>query len=342
MIQEITLRPAIENYKTTTRFTGKYFDTDKRVHTVILDLGGGRYSVIYDREVTATERQLTKWFGENQRDITIRWDDSDRKTNEAVDAIQRHPQVHTEGYTNPNRQGTPQFEFIDKRKQTALKVSKLKEKAAVFSLVNNMDVQEMMDICFFVGHNPVGKTFEDSFVTLLDYTDGILMRNPAQFLNDWQSPDKSITVIVRKAIDLKIISTKEGKFYVNTEIVGDSYEGVISYMKVNDNLYDFVKRNVAERDTLPLDVNKGNAKVSAVSPDVKELPSKKAKPLGDRADEKTAKEKANVEEFDERVKLKAEMKSLGIPGYQVSDAWTIDKIKQKITAKRTELAGATA
>jgi hypothetical protein len=36
------------------------------------------------------------------------------------------------------------------------------------------------------------------------------------------------------------------------------------------------------------------------------------------------------------------MKSLGIPGYQVSDAWTIDKIKQKITAKRTELAGATA
>lgn len=342
MIQEVILRPAIENYKTTTRFTGKYFDTDKRVHTVILDLGGGRYSVIYDREPTATERPLTKWFGENQRDIIIRWDDSDSKTNQAVDAIQRHPQVHTEGYTNPNRQGTPQFEFIDKRKQTSLKVSKLKEKAAVFNMVNNMEVQEMMDICFFVGHNPVGKTFEDSFVTLLDFHDGILMKNPAQFLNDWQSPDKSITVIVRKAIDLKIIATKEGKFYVNTEIVGDSYEGVISYMKVNDNLYDYVKRNVAERDTLPLDVNRGTAKVSNASPEVKEFATKKVKPLGDRADEQVAKLKDNTAEFDERVKLKAEMKSLGIPGYQVSDAWTISKIQEKIAAKRKELAGATA
>lgn len=337
MIQEVIIRPAIENYKTTTRFTGKYFDTDKRVQTIVLDDGGGRYRVIYDREPQATERPMAKWFNENQRDITIRWDDSDRKTGEAVDAIQRHPQVHTEGHTNPNRQGTPQFEFIDKRKQTALKVSKLKEKAMVFNMVNNMDVQEMMDICFFVGHNPVGKTFEDSFVTLLDYTDGILMKNPEQFLIDWKSPDKSITVIVRKAIDLHIISTKDGKFYVNTEIVGDSYDGVIAYMKVNDNLYEYVKRNVSERDTLPLDVNKGTMKVSGAAPEPKEYATKKVKPLGDRADEKVEKNKENVAEFDERVKLKAEMKSLGIPGYQVSDAWTIGKIQEKIAAKRKSL-----
>ena len=339
MRQEITIRPVPANSNTSTLLTGKYIDSEKGNTVILLDNGSGRYSVIYNREPVATERMFKKWFDKNSRDLTITWDDSTdqgKLTGDFANALQRHTQIQTEGFHNPNRQGTPQFDFLDKRKQTARKVESLKEKNEVFNMVNNLPVSEMIDICFFVGHNPVNKTFEDSFVTLLDFNDGILMKNPIQFMKDWGGEDKSITVIVRKAIDLKIVTSKEGKFYVNTEIVGDSYEGVIAYMKVNDKLFDFVKRNVEEKDTLPLDVSNGSAIVSKSSPEPKGARKVHVKTDAKKADDKLKKEAAKTADHDERVILKAKMKALGIPGGQLSDAWAIEKIKEKIYNKEQE------
>jgi len=324
-------------YKMTTRFTGKYFDKEQGRNASLVELGGNRFNVIYDREPVLTEKLFTKWFGENNRDFTLIWNDSDKKTTDFVNALQRHTQVHTEGWNNPNRQGTPQFEFIDKRKQNDLKVKKLKEKAVVFNMVNNMKVDELMDISFFVGHNPVGKSFEETFVTLLDFdTDengtpkGILMKNPSQFLIDWASPDQNHVVSVRKAIDLKIISHKDGKYYVNTEIVGDSADGVVAYMKVNDKLYDYVLRQVSEKDVLPLDVNRGNVKVSEASPEPKEVKEKKITTLGEKADRQAEKNTDATSEHDERAILKAKMKKYGMKGWQVMEQWTIETCRKKV------------
>lgn len=330
MIQEITLRPMQGTYKMTTRFTGKYFDKEQGRNVILVDLGGNRFNAIYDREPTSTEKLFSRWFGENNRDFTLRWNDEDKKTTDFVNALQMHTQVHTEGWTNPNRQGTPQFEFIDKRKQDDIKVKKLKERAVVFNMVNNMSVNEFMDISFFVGHNPVGKSFEETFVTLLDFETGILMKNPSTFMNDWASPDQNHIVTVRKAIDLKIISAKDGKYYVNTEIVGDSVDGVIAYMKVNDKLYDYVQRQVSERDILPLDVNRGNIKVGEANPEPKEPKGKKIVTLGEKADKKTDKLNSDTAEHDERATLKAKMKKYGMKGWQVMEQWSLDTCRTKV------------
>lgn len=344
MLQEITLRPMQGTHTMTTRFSGKYFDKERGQNILLVGLGGNKYGVCIDRDNTKTETPFSKWFGENNRDFTLIWDDvSDKKTSEFVNYLQRHTQVHTDGWENPNRQGSPQFIFIDKRKQNDLKVAKLKEKAVVFNMMNNMRIDEFMNVCFFVGHNPVGKSFEETFVTLLDFdTDengmpkGILMKNPSRFLTDWASPDQNFTVFVRKAIDLKIITTRDGKYYVNTEIVGDSVDGVIAYMKVNDKLYEYVQRQVSERDILPLDVNRGNVKVGDVSAEPKEAKEKKIVTLGDKADKTVKKESESIADHDERAALKAKMKKYGMKGYQMMEQWSIETCRNKIAAFEQE------
>lgn len=327
----------------TTRFSGKYFDKERGQNIHLVGLGGNKYGVAIDRDPTKTETAFSKWFGANNRDFNLIWNDEDKKTSEFVAALQRHTQVHTEGWTNPNRQGTPQFIFIDKRKQNDLKVAKLKEKAIVFNMMNNMRIGEFMNVAFFVGHNPVGKSFEETFVTLLDFdTDengnpkGILMKNPSSFLADWASPDQNFTVTIRKAIDLKIISTRGGKYYVNTEIVGDSADGVIAYMKVNDKLYEYVQRQVSERDILPLDINRGNIKVSDATIEPKEQKEKKIITLGDKADKRVEKEADSTAEHDEKAILKAKMKKYGMKGWQMADRWTLDVCRTKVLAYEQE------
>src|SRR3990167_6798252 len=152
MIQEITIRPIGGGERMTTLFSWKYFDKEKNQNITIANVGGTRYVAIVDRPLTDTEKLFKVWFGENQRDITLRWDDEkDKKTGEAITAIQRHPQVQTPGQENPNRLGTPLFEFIDSRKQSTQKVLALKEKGVVFNMTNNMTIDELMDISFFVG-----------------------------------------------------------------------------------------------------------------------------------------------------------------------------------------------
>ena len=133
---------------------------------------------------------------------------------------------------------------------------------------------------------------------------------------------------------------KDGKYYVNNEIVGDSVESAVAYLKVNDKLYDYVRRQVMERDPLPLDVNRGNVKVKDFVVEIKEAKQKETKTLGDKADVKVEKQKASTADFDERQVLKAKGKHLGIPGMQLSDGWAIEKLREKVLLKEQELAAA--
>jgi len=332
MIQEVTLRPVQSEGKVTVNFRGEYFDRDKRNKIVLIE----PYGVVINRELNkSTERIFSQWFDQNNKEITIRWDDEkDRATNDFVTYLQKHPQVVCDGFVNPNKQGTPQFEFLDKRKKDIARVRLLKQKNVVFNMVNNMTIGDMMDVAFFVGYNPVGKSFEEVFVSLLDYSNGILMRDTSQFLSTWSSPDKTHTVIVSKAINLNIINQRGGKYYAGAgnEIVGDDFESVLAYMKVNDKVYDYVKRQVSEKDILPLDVNKEDLEksVSKFEYDSVKFHEKRIKNPTDKANDKAAIEAKKAAIFDEKAALIAKGKSLGIAGIQMGHSWTIERLKEKI------------
>lgn len=339
MIQEITLRPVQTEGRMTIKFDGQYFDKINKSKVVLYE----PFGVALNRELNKhTEKVFIKWFDENNTEFTLRWDDQkESKSNEFVSYLQKHPQVITAGIENPNRMGTPMFEFIDKRKKDVVKVKSLKEKNVVFNMVSNMPISDLVDVAFFKGYSAVGKSFEEIFVALLDYTNGILMRDTSRFLAEWSSPDKNHAVVVNKAIILGIVVNRGGKFYAGAgnEIVGDDVESVLAYMKTNDKLYDYVKRQVAERDVLPLDVNKEEANTkssSFASEERKEVKSKLWTPT-EKADAKAKRETTENAENDERQILKAKMKSLGISGWQVSDAWDISKMKEKIALKEKEL-----
>jgi hypothetical protein len=339
MIQEVTLRPVQSEGKVTVNFRGEYFDRDKKNKIILIE----PYGVVINRDLNkSTERIFNQWFDQNNSEVTIRWDDEkDRSTNDFVTYLQKHPQVICEGFVNPNKQGTPQFEFVDKRKKDVAKVRALKQKNVVFNMVNNMTIGDMMDVAFFVGFNPVGRSFEEVFVSLLDYSNGILMRDASGFLSTWSSPDKAHTVIVNKAINLSIINQRAGKYYAGAgnEIVGDDFESVLAYMKVNDKVYDFVKRQVAERDTLPLDVNKEDIdkSVSKFEQDGAKYRESRIKNPTDKANDRAANELKKVAIFDEKAALIARGKSLGIPGIQMGHSWTLERLKEKIAIAEQSL-----
>jgi len=331
MIHQLTVTP-IGAGDHSTRIGGSYFDKKLKQNVTLIS----PFGVVIGRPLTTNETEWKFWFGEANKKFVLTWDDAsetDKGIAKFADALKKHDAIVCEGNYNL---GVANFTLSDSRQVHLDRVSLIKARGLAFNLLNNMKSSELVDVAFFAGRSPVRKTTEEIFVELCDFQEGIIMQNPSKFLREWRMEDRSHIVYAKKAEKLGVIVNDNGTLKINGEIIGASTDDVVAYLKTNTPMYEYVKKEVGERDTLPVGVNR-DITVSEILN--KEQPEDK--PLTTRQSPETkAQKKADdkgeaLAKADRLMELKAKARELGVTGYQ-SPFIKIETLEKKIHDKEIE------
>jgi len=293
---------------------------------------------VITRENNVKENEMTKkiWFDNQNRDYKITYDenDLDAAETEEAKAWSKHPMVEYPGNTNCKK---PMFVMRNKGEEEKTDAILIKKRGQIYNLINNSSAEEMRNIAFVVGVNPVNKTVEEIFIKLLDFEQGVLMEDPDKFLNTFHTPDMQYIVIAKKAIIYGVITQEGNQFYLNNEIIGGSFEDVVAYLKMNEKMYEnYVIPEVLKQDTLPANTDYTQSVndligLKKTSSPIAGVPKKEASELDKLKD----KEKSGnpPSENDELNQLKEEAKKLGIKAYWLMSYKTL---KDKVNAIEAE------
>lgn len=208
------------------------------------------YSMLHsDKKYTKDLKPLRYRFKEITDVFTYEWDEENGLQNDIALAMQRHPLIRCNGNDNLKNSF---FELIDIGKKSANDALDIKKRGLIFNLVNNTSLGKMRDAAFAIGYNPVGKTYSDIFIDMVDFQRGKLMQDLDASIKLLEQDQDQVFVVMRKAITLGIIAKRDGLFYIKTDVVGDTEDKVYVYLKENNGLYEqYVRKEVALRDKLP-------------------------------------------------------------------------------------------
>ena len=153
-------------------------------------------------------------------------------------ALKRHD--HCCNPENDNFKGSKQIAFTIKNKahKVSSEASQIKAMGAVFNYINQLTTEQLRDLEFSEGGNALGKTHDDLFVKWAHFEKSPAMIDPKAFLARQNRADKSMEIIVNKAVTLQVISKKEGYYYIGTELIGRTIEDIINYCKENTEKYE--------------------------------------------------------------------------------------------------------
>ena len=316
MKQQITLRP-IEQGNHTVKFTGDYYDKKNRLQVYLLT----DRNVVINREPAKGEQVFSNLFSPTNKNYLFDYDDENKTDLVWAEKIKRHSLVRCPGNDNCQR---PIFECIDTRKEMTKKVNDIKLKLMAGNMINAMNVSQMRDVAYFKGQDVSRMTSEQIFLTLCDFNTGVLMQDPQQSLDSFDSPDRNVITIVNKAIALDVIKQNNGLYYVGQEQVGKDVAAIVDYCKSNKNLYEsFIQREVQKNDRLPIDMNEDGVVEEVVGQDEsKPFRHKKAIQTDEQRMEgiyKSEVKKHDVEQFRqaELQSLRDRAKELKIRGWAI-------------------------
>lgn len=162
----------------------------------------------------------------------------------------RHPLMQCKGNTN-----LKDAIFVIENLKELLSDERMaiKKKGVVFNLINNTSIEDMRNIGFLVGLNPINMSDEEIFIKLVHFETGKLMinPNPDEFLKNYNAPDFQVQIIIKKALLLKVIEKRHSKYYIKDEIVGSTFEDLIVYCKKHEEMYkNYIRKEVAKRDLI--------------------------------------------------------------------------------------------
>lgn len=323
MKRTITIAPISREKGTTVILHGKYRNT--KANTIVNILTNGN---VISKECGEGEKTKNIPITDQNPEFTFTWEDSkDSRGILEAHAWSKSSEIECPGNDNLVR---AMFKMVDKTEKVSTDVKLLKQKGRVYNIINNFSTKEMRDIAFFVGLNPINESPEEIFLKLIDFEKGKLMEDPTQFLNTLTTPDMDYIVVAKKAILYNIIETKEKQYYINTELIGGSFNDVLAYCKSNKQQFDFIMEEVSKVDVLPVDID-WDAPVKDIIGMVKKI-EQPAPPIEKSIE--TAKEVsdavADKEQDSNMDELKAIGKKLGIPSY-----WTMKK--ETLAAKIDEV-----
>ena len=176
-----------------------------------------------------------------------------------------HPLTLINGKRHPNTTNgaVVYYDIIDVDKRTVSELKKWYNKLKVMNHLNEMDLAEMREVCFYYGEHPKGKTKGQLLIALADYNQGNLFKKDgeadkaehfiATFIEN-QSPDRVVTVNCRKAIDFAVITKKVSEggqeaFYLGNELLGTTFEDVVKFCKQNEEIYTkYILKGIREKD----------------------------------------------------------------------------------------------
>lgn len=308
---------------------GKFYDKATRKPIVLLN----NYKVAIDRPLAAHEKEFTHKFTKQSREFKFQWESSDAEKSEFAKWLKQHPYVsHAE---NKNKDATTYFALTDKSRQDEIQYEQENAKVVVYQMVKNMPSTELVEVAFFNLINPSRLTTMQLFNQLCGLNEGILMQNPLKFLAEWKMPDRSMRVVIRKAIMLNLIESQDGIFLINKSPIGN-VENLVVYLNDNDKYYDYLKKEVAMKDTLPYDVT-SNVSVEDA------LGKAKAKERKDttlsseaKAENKEVRDQKKREDYDQAQQQKNRLRELKVAGWQASESWSVEKRLEKISLAEAE------
>jgi len=249
MKRKITIAPISRNKGTTQILPGKY--TNTKLGSIINILTNGK---VVMRDCEGSEKTKNIIIHDQNPEFTFTWDDKEdaEKIVEAK-AWSKNPMVDCPDNYNLQR---AMFKMIDKTEKTSIDVKKLKYKGRIYNIINNMTVEEMRDIAFFMGLNPIHQSPEEIFISLVDFQDGKLMLDPEKIINNITTPDMNYIVIGKKAILYDVIQKKQDQYFVNNELIGSSFNDVLAYLKANKQQFEnYITKEVEKLDVLPVDID---------------------------------------------------------------------------------------
>lgn len=270
--------------------------------------------VIENKPLGPAEKLFRMYFSDSNPEYVLNYDEEEPEDRKLILFWRQHPIIKCEG--NPNLRRAI-FTLENRKDEEDSKVKILKSKGIVYNLVNNCSLEEMRDIAFLVGLNPIDKTSEEIFINLIDFETGNLMQDPSKFLNTYKLPDTHYQVIAKKAIALGIIETRKDFYYIKHEMIGAKFTDVLAYCKKNKKMYEeYIRKEVAKQDELPLDYDKP----------VKEMVGKFSKKL-----------KYEEDQFDdEDKKIRVRAKELKIGTWHMKSLSNLEKEIKEIEEKQKQ------
>ena len=330
MSNELSIRCT---YGTKVDFPLKGRFVDKATNKVIVLLND--YRVAIDRQLASHERQFQYVFTANKKVFDFTWNDDQADRAEFAKWLKQHPDIdHAD---NKNKAGTTYFALVDKSRQDEVQYEKENTKVAAYQLGKNMKTSTLMEVAFFNLTNPVGMSAKKLFNFLFGLEDGIVMRNPRQFLAEWSQKDISKRVVMRKAIILGLIESQAGIFYIDKTPIG-SPDNLLVYLTDNDKYYTYLSSEVAKKDTFPYDV----------VVDVSVAEALEAKAPKEKKDTTTSAATKEVNKLDRESKARSDsdraeaqklrLRDLNVKGWSASLSWSEEvRLKKIEEAEKTEV-----
>ncbi len=305
---------------------GAFYDTvDKKDITLLSD-----YGVAIGRDLAGKEKAFRFVFSEFNTEFLFQWDDKDEKRAAFAKFLKRHPLINHPD--NENKGDTIYFELVDESRADQIQYQSENSKVVVYQQVKDMDALTLMEVAYFsLMDNPSKLEGIQLFNKLCGLDNGILMKDPNKFLTEWKMPDSTLKVVLKKAIILKIITSKDGLYEINNSPIG-SLDNLMVHLKSDKKYYEYLKAEVAKKDTLPYGVTE-NISVSEM------LEKEKPKEKKDRTlsqdikdTNKAERDKKKLEADDRAATQKSRLRELKVNGWQASHTWAektrLKKIKE--------------
>ncbi len=196
-------------------------------------------------------------YEENEKELSF--DETDKNIKKIVELFWgKNPICLKNGKGHTVGQSSDHFDLIDHNLKTINSVNSFNDKLRAAIKLKEMSVAERVDVSFFYGRNPVGKSDEDIMVDLADLNTGFCMdeKNLSNFLKVWvdnKTEDRDLLVNVKKAIALEIIDEKknEGRtsYFLGESFMGSDDTGIIDWVRKNPRDYnEHIVRKVKESE----------------------------------------------------------------------------------------------
>ena len=336
MLNELTIR-CTYGTDTFVPLVGKYTDKKSRKQIILL----ASFGVLIDQEPTTSQQVFKVTFSKNNPIFSFKWDSKDEAKANFAKYLKLHP--HINHADNTNKDGQTYFVLEDKSRNDEIQFDKENAKMEVFFFVRKLDVKGLMEVAYSAMTDPAGKSAKNLFMELCAHDTGLLMQNPTKFLLERKETDYDKKVVIRKATLLGLIKTQEsdGKtiFMINNTPIG-SVNNLLVYFNENKEQYDYLVKEVSEKDTLPYGLTENISVEEALGLKEKQ-PRKDTTHSAAQKDENKIKRETEAHAAETRKSLQvAKLKELNVKGWQASGAWSEDARLEKIAKAEKELTPA--
>lgn len=171
----------------------------------------------------------------------------------------QHPMVTVNGAMTKFTKA-PAFDIVNFTDKSINLIKKWRDKLDVANTVNQMSYEEKVNLFYYYGENPKGKTENDLILTLVNFENGICLSDDevVNFKNIFiknDNSDKDIIINIRKALSWNVIEEKtidgRSSFYLGETFLGTAFNDIIAFCKREEKIYqDYLIRQVESKEDL--------------------------------------------------------------------------------------------